>query len=120
VELAGVVAGQGSQADDGVLVDADQAGGLADAAALGQVVQDGEGLVLGETAVEQGGAGPLGEAVLATAAGEDAAWLGAVAESDAQVVRLALAVGGTLGVGAAKAGQVVVHVVGVRRRPAKS
>jgi hypothetical protein len=120
MQLAGVVAGQGGQADDGVLVDADQAGGLADAAALGQVPQDGEGLVLGQAAVEQGGAGALGEAVLATAAGQDAARLGAVAEGDAEVARSALAVGRALGVGAAETGQVVVHVVGTRRRPAKS
>jgi hypothetical protein len=120
MQLAGVVAGQGGEADDGVLVDADQASGLADAAALRQVVQHGEGLVLGEAAVEQDGAGAFGEAVLAEAAGQDAAWLRAVAEGNAEVVGVSLAVGGAVGVGAAEAGQVIVHGVEIPERPATS
>ncbi len=46
VELAGVVAGAQGQAGDGVLADADQAGGLSDATAVGEVRQDGQELVL--------------------------------------------------------------------------
>ena len=103
-----MVAGQGGEADDGVLVDACEAGGLADAAALGEVVQHGEELVLGELAAEQGGAGAFGEAVPAGAAEEHAplgAW--AVGEGHAEVVLAALAVVGAVGVGAAEAGEVV-------------
>jgi hypothetical protein len=47
VELAGVAAGEPGEAGDGVLTDADQAGGLADAAAVGEVAEDGEGLLRG-------------------------------------------------------------------------
>jgi hypothetical protein len=45
VGLPGVFAGQGGVADDRVLADADQASGLADATAVGEVFQQGEDLV---------------------------------------------------------------------------
>ena len=70
MELLGVAAGLEAEADDGVLVDADQAAGLADAAAVGQVPQDRDGLVAGQAGVEQGRALALGEAGLAGAAAE--------------------------------------------------
>ncbi len=103
-----MLAGQGGEADDGVLIDADQPGGLADAAALGEVVQHGQEFVLGELAAEQGGAGAFAEAVPAGAAGEHAplrVW--AVGEGHAEVVPAAFAVAGAVGVGAAEAGEVV-------------
>src|SRR5205085_4783806 len=65
VELLGVVAGAEGVADDGVLADADEAAGLADADALLEVGQDGGGLVGGQAAAEQGRALALGEAGLA-------------------------------------------------------
>jgi hypothetical protein len=108
VEVFGVSAGRQGQADDGVLVDADQAAGLADADALLEVGQDGDRLLLGETAVEQGGALALAEAVLAGAAGEQPALLGgAVAESDAEVALAPAAVVSAGGVLAAKVLEVV-------------
>jgi hypothetical protein len=91
------------QADYGVLVDAGQAAGLADAHALAEVVEDGEGFVLGESAVEQGGALPLAEAVLAGAAGEVTPLLvWAVAESHAEVAQTTPTVVGAVGILAAK------------------
>jgi len=53
------------QSSDGVGIDADQAPGGSDAAALVEVLEHGEGLLLGEMAVEQGRALALGEAVFA-------------------------------------------------------
>jgi len=50
VELLGVRAGQQAVADDGVLVHADQARGLADADAFGDVAQDGDDLSWGSWA----------------------------------------------------------------------
>jgi hypothetical protein len=79
VELLGVAAGLEGEADDGVLADPDQAGGLADADALGEVGQDGEGLVGGQAGVEQGRALALGEAGLAGLAVQQAALVLAVA-----------------------------------------
>jgi hypothetical protein len=53
------------QSDDGIGIDADQASGGADAAALVEVLEHGESLLLGEMAVEQGRALTLGETILA-------------------------------------------------------
>jgi hypothetical protein len=83
---SGVPAGLQGVADDGVLIDADEAGGLSNAAAFVEVVEDGEGLVVGEAGAEQGGAFALGEAPLAGAAGEHPAPVRAVAEAGAEVV----------------------------------
>jgi hypothetical protein len=96
-------------ADDGVLVDMDQAAGLADAAAVGEVGQDGLGLVVGQSAVEQGRAFAFGEARLAGLAVEESALVLAVPAADGEVALAAMAVGGAVGVLAAKAAQVVVH-----------
>jgi hypothetical protein len=110
VQLPGVVAGPQGVADHGVFIDADQAAGLSDAAALLEVGEDVEDLSVGEAGVEERGALALGEAVLAGAAGEQAALLvRAVAEGDAEVVAAAAAVVGALGVLAAEAAQVVAH-----------
>src|SRR5690349_11906012 len=109
VQLLGVVAGPQGVADDGVLADADEAAGLADADALLEVGQDGGGLVGGQAAAEQGRALALGEAGLAGAAVEQAALLLAVVAADGEVAVAALAVVGAAGVLAAEAAQVVVH-----------
>ena len=102
VGLSGVAAGLEGVADDGVFIDARQAGGLPDAAAVLEVSEDGEGLVVGQSGAEQGGALALGEALLAATAGEHAALVLAVAEGDAEVAPGAQAVVGAAGVLAAK------------------
>src|SRR5689334_6369573 len=109
VELLGVVAGPQGVADDGVLADADQPAGLADADALLEVGQDRGGLVGGQAAAEERGALALGEAGLAGAAVQQAAPLLAVAAAGGEVAVAALAVVGAVGVLAAEAAQVVIH-----------
>jgi hypothetical protein len=86
VALPGVLARLEGVADHGVFIDPRQAGCLADAAAVLQVLEDSEGLVVGKLGAEQGGAFAFGEAGLASAAGEHPpAFAGAVAEADAEI-----------------------------------
>jgi len=97
VEVLGVPTGLESQADDGVFVDPGQAAGLADANTFLEVGQDRDGLVVGEAAVEQGGALAVATTVLASAAGQVATLLGSArAKGNAQVALTALAVVGAL------------------------
>ena len=98
MDLLGVLAGGFGQADDGVLIDAHQAGRLADATAFLEVTEDIESLVVGQAGAEQGGALALGEAVLAGATGEHAQAVFAVVEADAEVALTAQAVIGAVGV----------------------
>jgi hypothetical protein len=71
-------------------MDVDEPPGLADAAALGEVLEDGAGLLLGEVAVEQGRALALGEAGLAGLAVEQSdVVLLAVAGADGEIPRVA-------------------------------
>ena len=110
-------AGEDGQAYHRVLVDPDQATRLADAAALLEMLEDGEGFLLGEFAAVQRGALAFGESLLAGAAGENPAFLvGSIAEADPQVVEAALAVVGAIGVLAAEGFQ-VVHEVSPRSEP---
>ena len=103
MDLLGVLAGNQGQPDDGVLVDTDQAAGLADAATFLPMLEDREGFVVGKFGAIERGALAFGEAFLAGAAGQDAALLvGSVAEADTQVVATALTVVGTVGVLAAE------------------
>jgi hypothetical protein len=46
--------GEAGQSDHGVGLNADEASGLSDAVALGQVVEDGDGGFIGEPATVQG------------------------------------------------------------------
>ena len=70
--------------------------------------EGGEGFFLGEFAAIQRGALALREARLASATGEDSAFLvGFIAETDPQVVEAALAVVGAVGVQAAEGFQVI-------------
>jgi hypothetical protein len=92
VELLGVGAGQPAEAGDGGPADAGQPPGLAGAAAVGDVGQDGLRLLRREPGVEQRGALALGEASLAGPAVEQAALVGAVAGADGQVAGPAPAV----------------------------
>src|SRR5262245_39261756 len=73
VQPPGVAAGLEAEAEDRVLVHADQAAGLADAAAVGQVPQHGHGLLRRQAGVEQGRPPALGEAPLAGAAAQQPA-----------------------------------------------
>src|SRR5262249_38027056 len=98
VEPAGVVAGQQGVAGGRVLVDAHQPPRLADAAALLRVLQQRQGLLRRQSAVEQGRPLALGEAGLAGAAAEQAALVGAVAAGDGEVAGAAPAAVGAGGV----------------------
>jgi hypothetical protein len=108
VELLGLLAGDQGQPHDRVFVDPHQAAGLADAAALLQMLEYREGFVLGELAVVQGRTLALGEAFLAGAASEDTAFLvGAIAEAHPKIVQAATAIVGTLRILAAEGFEVV-------------
>jgi hypothetical protein len=108
VEFLGVLPGDHGQADYGILVNPHQATGLTHATTLVQVLEDGQGFVLGPFGAIQGCAFALGEAVLAGAAGQDASVLvGAVAKAHAQVVTTTLAIVGTVEVLAAEVCEVV-------------
>jgi hypothetical protein len=104
-----MLAGAEAVADDGVLADADEASGLADAYALGDVLQKRDGYLIGEAGVEQGGALALGESRLAGLAVEEATLLLAVAAANGEVAKAAFAEVGARRVLAAKARQVVLR-----------
>jgi hypothetical protein len=107
VELAGVAPGEEAEAYDGVLVDLDQAAGLADATALGEVLQDGKGLVFGESAIKQGSPLAFREACFTGATAEQEALVGAVAQGHREVAVAAFAVVGAVRVEAAEARKVI-------------
>ena len=98
VAVAGVLAGPQGIADHGVFINAHQAGGLADATAVLEVPEDGHGLLLRQSGAEQGGAFALGEALLASAAGEHAALGLAITEADAEVAPATQAIVGAVGI----------------------
>jgi hypothetical protein len=113
MSVVGMSSGGVGQADDGVGLDADEAAGLSDAVALGQVVEDGDGRLLRESAAVQRGALAFGEATAAGVAVELAILLGfADSAADREIAGVTLAVKRTVGILATKAGE-VVH--GVRR-----
>src|SRR5512135_2875523 len=108
VESPGVFAGQPAVAAHGVAVPPAEPPGLADAAALGDVLQDGFDRLGGEPGTEKRGAPTLGEAGLAGAAAEHpAGLLRPVAAGHGQVSCPPPAVGGAIGIQAAEPGQVV-------------
>jgi hypothetical protein len=116
MSVVGVSAGHLRQAGDGVAVDIDQASGLSDAAALGEVLEHGAGLLVGQVGMEQGRAFALGEAVLAGVAVEQAdVVVLAVAGADGEVPCMASAVEGAIGLLAAETSE-VVHGMGSPRR----
>src|SRR5262249_24061231 len=88
----GVLAGQPPQARGGAAVAADEPFGVADAAPLLEVGQDGARLVVVEPAGEERRALALGEAPLAGLAVQQAAVVAAVAGADGDVALAALAV----------------------------
>jgi hypothetical protein len=108
MSVVGMLSGDAGQSDDGVGIDPDQASGGADATALIQVLEDGEGLLLGEMAVEEGRALALGEAVLAGLAVEQAdVVLCAVSVADREIAGVSARVEGAAGVLTAEAREVV-------------
>jgi hypothetical protein len=107
-----MLSGDAGQSADGVGIDADQAPGGSDAAALVEVLEHGEGLLLGEMAVEQDCALALGEAVFAGVAVEQSdVILFAVAGADGEIAGVAPGVEDALGVLTAEARE-VVHAKG--------
>jgi hypothetical protein len=108
MSVVGMVAGGAGQSDDGVAMDADEAFGLTDAVALGQVMEHGAGRLVGESAIEQRRALALGEAGLAGVAVEQAdVMLLAVAVADGEVAGPSSPVEGAVGILATEAGEVV-------------
>jgi hypothetical protein len=99
VGLPGVLSRLEGVADHGVFIDSSQAGGLPDATAVLQVLEDIEGLLVGESGAKEGGAFAFGKADLAGAAGQHASLLvGTVAETDAKVASAPQAIIGAVGV----------------------
>src|SRR5262249_29385631 len=108
VGLLGVGAGPQGVADDRVFIDAGQPCGLADAAAVLQVLEDAEGLVVGQSRAEAGTRSAFREACLAGATDEQAAlFAGAITEADTKVVTAAQPIIGAVGVLTAKEAEVV-------------
>jgi hypothetical protein len=52
MSVVGVSSGQFRQADDRIAVDVEEASGLSDAAALGEVLEDGASLLVGQMGME--------------------------------------------------------------------
>ena len=108
MSVVGVVAGGACQADDGVAMDADEAAGLADAVALGQVLQDRDGDRFGEVTAVQRRALALGETGPAGVAVELAELLVlAVAAADREIAGIASAIERAVGILAAEARKIV-------------
>jgi hypothetical protein len=94
-----VLAGPQGIAGNGVLIDAGQPSRLASATAILEVLQDVQGLVVGQPGAEQSSAFAFGEAALAGAAGEHPSlFTGSVVEADADVALTPQAIIRTVGV----------------------
>jgi hypothetical protein len=116
VDAPGVLPGHAAQPHDGVAVDADEAFGLADAAALDQVLEDRDGLLRRQAGVEQRGALAFGESGVARLAVEQADMpLLSIAITDREVAGIASAVERADRVEAAEAREIVVHRSGSSR-----
>ena len=102
-----MLTGQECQPGDGVLADAHQAGGLSGPAALVEVLEDPQDLVVGEFGVEEGSPLELGEPRLAGVAVQEAVVILAVVAADRKVAGAAAAVLRTGGVLAAMEREVV-------------
>src|SRR5438309_705198 len=111
--------GLAAVAGDGLAIDADEPSGLADAIALGDVMEDRDGLLGRQVGAEERRALALGEAGLAGAAAEHAAGLlGAVAMGDGEISGAPLAVLGAVGIEAAETREVVHGRGSERDQPA--
>jgi len=108
MSVVGMLSGPAGQSADGVGIDADQASGGADPAALVEVLEHGKGLLLGEMGMEQGRALPLRESRLARLAVEQADVVPiAVAVADREITGVATAVEVAVGVLTTEAPEVV-------------
>src|SRR5262249_35144353 len=103
----GVATGEQGQSCDGILTDPHQPGGLADAAAVGEVLGDRRDLVVRQLGVEQRGALELGEAGLAGVAVQQPVIGLAEAAADREVAGAPLAVPRAVAILAAEAVEVV-------------
>ena len=109
MSVAGVLSCLFRQADDRIGVDVDQASGLSDAAAFGEVLEHGAGIWFGQVSLEQGRALALGEAVFAGRTVEQAdGVVPAIAPADREVSGVALAVEGAIGFLATEARKVIM------------
>jgi hypothetical protein len=103
-----MLSGDAGQATDRVLIDADEAPGGSDAAALVEVLEHGQCLLRGEMAMEQGRPLALREAALARLAVKQSdVVLLAVAVADREIAGVAAGVEGAVGVLTAEAREVV-------------
>jgi hypothetical protein len=108
MSVMGVLPGDAGQSDDGVAMDADEASGGADAAALVEVLEHRVGLLLGQMAAVERRAFAFGEAGPTGVAVELSELLVlAVEAADREVAEVAPAVEHTVGILAAEAGEVV-------------
>jgi hypothetical protein len=112
-----MLTGQEGQARDGILVDPHQPSSLADATAFGQMLQDGQDLVVRELGVEQRGALELGEPGLADFAVEQPMASFAEVIDDEDVPLAPSAVPVAVGILAAEASEVVCGHGGSRADP---
>jgi hypothetical protein len=104
----GVIAGLAGVSGHGVAVDAHEPLGLTDAAPLGEMLQDGGGLLPGQMRAEQGGALALGEPIATGAASEEADGVAlAVVAADGEVFPAPDTVIGAFGIQAAEPGEVI-------------
>src|SRR5262245_19809877 len=99
--------GEQGQSRDGILVDPHQSGGLTSTAAVGEVLEDRQHLVMWELGVEQRGPLELREAGLASAAVQQPVLGLAVVTADGQVAGTPSAGVGTVGILAAEAVEVI-------------
>jgi hypothetical protein len=110
VGLLGVLARQFAIAANGGPIDADQSGGFADAATFRDMFQDGGGLLLRESGVEENGALSLGKTCFAGGAIKHASlFVGAIAVTHREILGVAFAEVRAFGVVAKEPSEVVVH-----------
>jgi hypothetical protein len=115
-----MVASEEAVADDGVLIDLDQAAGLADTTALGEVLQDGNGLVFGESAIKKRSPFAFREACFTGATAEQAALVAAIAHGHGKVAVAAFAVVGAVRVETAEVRKIIhdsPSLVQTKRQP---
>jgi hypothetical protein len=104
VQVAGVLAGQSAQATDRVAVHFTESSGLAHATPLGNMLQDGFNLLVGESGTEKDCTLAFGKARLARAAPKHASGLvGAIAGGHGEISLPSFAVVGASGIEATEA-----------------
>jgi hypothetical protein len=108
MEAASVLPSDSAQAADGAAIHVAKSAGLADAAPLGDVIQNRFGLLRRQPRVEERRPLSLGKAGLANAATEHASLLmSAVAAGHGQISGAPQTVVGAVGIQAAEAGEII-------------